>query len=61
MPTRWYVIQGFRRPAGDARAGTIMDVYVGVTPFFLIMSLGIALVILFPALAVWLPNTMRDQ
>jgi TRAP-type C4-dicarboxylate transport system permease large subunit len=32
-----------------------------VTPFFIIMMLGIALVIAFPQLAVWLPNTMRSQ
>jgi len=32
-----------------------------VTPFFLVMCLGIALVMLFPALAVWLPNTMRGN
>jgi TRAP-type mannitol/chloroaromatic compound transport system permease large subunit len=36
-----------------------MDVYLGVTPFFLIMALGILLVILYPQIAVWLPNTMR--
>jgi TRAP-type C4-dicarboxylate transport system permease large subunit len=34
---------------------------VGVTPFFLVMCLGIALVMAFPALAVWLPNTMRGN
>lgn len=57
-----YVIQGFR-PAGETGTPqrTIWDVYVGVTPFFLIMCLGIALVMLFPALAVWLPNTMRGN
>ena len=54
-----YVIQAFRKPGEGGAKGTIMDVYLGVTPFFLIMMLGIALVIAFPALAVWLPNTMR--
>jgi tripartite ATP-independent transporter DctM subunit len=57
-----YVIQGFRQPSAvDTRKGTIWDVYVGVTPFFLVMCLGIALVMVFPALAVWLPNTMRGN
>jgi tripartite ATP-independent transporter DctM subunit len=56
-----YVIQGFRQPAAGERQKTIWDVYVGVTPFFLVMCLGIALVMLFPALAVWLPNTMRGN
>jgi tripartite ATP-independent transporter DctM subunit len=57
-----YVIQGFRPPGeSGVQERTIWDVYVGVTPFFLIMCLGIALVMLFPALAVWLPNTMRGN
>jgi tripartite ATP-independent transporter DctM subunit len=56
-----YVIQGFRKPTDEASRGTIMDVYLGVTPFFLIMALGILLVILYPPLAVWLPNTMRGN
>jgi tripartite ATP-independent transporter DctM subunit len=54
-----YVIQGFRTRADEGTRGTIMDVYLGVTPFFLIMALGILLVILYPQIAVWLPNTMR--
>jgi tripartite ATP-independent transporter DctM subunit len=53
-----YVIQAFRKGVGGAGPGTIMDVYLGVTPFFLLMMLGIALVIVFPPIAVWLPNTM---
>jgi tripartite ATP-independent transporter DctM subunit len=57
-----YVIQGFRASgAADEPKRSIWDVYVGVTPFFLVMCLGIALVMLFPALAVWLPNTMRGN
>jgi C4-dicarboxylate transporter, DctM subunit len=56
-----YVIQGFRTSSAENPRGTIMDVYLGVTPFFLIMALGILLVILYPQLAVWLPNTMRGS
>jgi C4-dicarboxylate transporter, DctM subunit len=56
-----YVIQGFRKSSAERPRGTIMDVYLGVTPFFLIMALGILLVILYPQLAVWLPNTMRGS
>jgi TRAP-type C4-dicarboxylate transport system permease large subunit len=56
-----YVIQGFRKSSNERPQGTIMDVYLGVTPFFLIMALGILLVILYPQLAVWLPNTMRGR
>jgi tripartite ATP-independent transporter DctM subunit len=54
-----YVIQGFRRATQSGGKKTILDVYVGVLPFFLLMSLGILLVILFPQLALWLPTTMR--
>jgi tripartite ATP-independent transporter DctM subunit len=56
-----YVIHAFRKPGAGGARGTIMDVWVGVTPFFLLMMLGIALVIAFPELAVWLPNTMRGR
>ena len=56
-----YVIQAFRKPGEEGTRGTIMDVYLGVTPFFVLMMLGIALVIAFPQLAVWLPNTMRGN
>jgi C4-dicarboxylate transporter, DctM subunit len=56
-----YVIQGFRRSTGAEGKGSILDVYLGVMPFFLLMALGIALVILFPPIAVWLPNTMRGN
>jgi TRAP-type C4-dicarboxylate transport system permease large subunit len=56
-----YVIQAFRKPGEEGNRGTIMDVYVGVMPFFALMMLGIALVIAFPQLAVWLPNTMRGK
>jgi C4-dicarboxylate transporter DctM subunit len=56
-----YVIQAFRKPGEAGTKGTIMDVYLGVTPFFLLMMLGIAFVIAFPQLAVWLPNTMKGN
>ncbi len=56
-----YVIQAFRKPGEHGVKGTIMDVYLGVTPFFVLMMLGIVLVIAFPELAVWLPNTMRGK
>jgi C4-dicarboxylate transporter, DctM subunit len=56
-----YVIQAFRKVDAAGTKGTIMDVYLGVTPFFLLMMLGIVLVIAFPGLAVWLPETMRGK
>ncbi|MGH7321596.1 MAG: TRAP transporter large permease [Candidatus Rokuibacteriota bacterium] len=56
-----YVIQGFRQPSETGGKRTIMDVYVGVMPFFVIMMLGIALVVAFPQIAVWLPTTMKGK
>jgi tripartite ATP-independent transporter DctM subunit len=55
-----YVIQAFRTkgPAGQA-PGTIMDVYIGVLPFFAAYVLGIVMVIWWPPLATWLPTTMK--
>jgi TRAP-type mannitol/chloroaromatic compound transport system permease large subunit len=57
-----YVIQAFRKAGPEGQApGTIMDVWIGVMPFFLVYILGIALVMVFPQSAVWLPNTMRGS
>jgi TRAP-type C4-dicarboxylate transport system permease large subunit len=38
-----------------------MDVWVGVLPFFIVYIIGIALVMVFPQIAVWLPTTMRGN
>jgi C4-dicarboxylate transporter, DctM subunit len=55
-----YVIQAFRTKGPEGQAtGTIMDVYIGVLPFFAVYVLGIAMVIWWPQLATWLPATMR--
>jgi tripartite ATP-independent transporter DctM subunit len=51
-PTLFY-IQGVL-PAGV----TSGDVYRGVTPFVLVQLLGLLLVVLFPALATWLPDLL---
>jgi tripartite ATP-independent transporter DctM subunit len=55
-----YVIHGVRK-AGGGRSGTILDVWIGVLPFFLIMLLAIGLIIAFPEIATWLPTTMRGK
>ncbi len=55
-----YVIHGLREKLGrEASQRTIMDVYVGVLPFFLMMLAGIALIVAFPQIALWLPTTMK--
>jgi C4-dicarboxylate transporter DctM subunit len=57
-----YVIHGLRgRSTAEERRRTIMDVYIGVMPFFLAMIGAIGLLMLFPQLALWLPTTMRGS
>jgi C4-dicarboxylate transporter DctM subunit len=57
-----YVIQAFRKHNPNiAQQGTIMDVYIGVIPFFAVYILGILLVMFFPQIALWLPTTMRGN
>jgi tripartite ATP-independent transporter DctM subunit len=55
-----YVIHGLREaPGARQRKRTIMDVYLGVLPFFLAMIAAIVLLMIFPDLALWLPRTMK--
>ena len=56
-----YVIHGLRAGGPPARRRTIMDVYVGVLPFFMAMIGAIVLVMVFPQLALWLPTTMHGN
>ncbi len=35
---------------------TLADIYRSIVPFVLVMVVGLALVILFPGIALWLPN-----
>ncbi|MBI4608697.1 MAG: TRAP transporter large permease [Candidatus Rokubacteria bacterium] len=56
-----YVIHGLRQNPGAGERRTIMDVYLGVLPFFLMMLLGIAFIIMFPQIALWLPTTMKGS
>jgi TRAP-type mannitol/chloroaromatic compound transport system permease large subunit len=35
---------------------TLADIYRSIIPFVLIMVFGLALVIIFPQIALWLPN-----
>lgn len=48
-----FVVQGVRR------RGDILDLMIGVTPFILALGAVILLVVLFPAIALWLPNLLR--
>ena len=63
-----YVLQGARhdvaqREVADtgqtAETGTINDVYIGVLPFMACMAIVIGLIIVFPDLALWLPDQIK--
>jgi TRAP-type mannitol/chloroaromatic compound transport system permease large subunit len=43
----------------NGRVGTVMDLYIGVMPFMVVMLVLIALLVAFPTIATWLPTTMR--
>jgi C4-dicarboxylate transporter, DctM subunit len=57
-----YVIHGIRKTvmeeAGE-KSGTIMDLWIGVLPFMLGQAIVIALLVAFPAIALWLPNFFK--
>ena len=40
---------------------TLIDIYKSIIPFVLIMLLGLALVIIFPEIALWLPNQVYGK
>ena len=51
--TVMYVLQGMRK-----RAGPITDVFAGVMPFLAVYLMAVALLMIFPGLALWLPSVM---
>jgi TRAP-type C4-dicarboxylate transport system permease large subunit len=57
-----FVLQNVRRQSAekDGKARTISDLYLGVLPFMVVMLLLVALLVAFPAIATWLPKTMRS-
>jgi TRAP-type mannitol/chloroaromatic compound transport system permease large subunit len=38
------------------REVTLRDIYVSIAPFVLVMMLGLAIVMIFPQIALWLPS-----
>jgi TRAP-type C4-dicarboxylate transport system permease large subunit len=48
-----YVLQGMRR-----QPGPITDVFMGVLPFMAVYMLAIGLLMVFPAIALWLPQAV---
>jgi tripartite ATP-independent transporter DctM subunit len=57
-----FVLHNVRRQSAGAgdRQGTMTDLYLGVMPFIVVMLALVVLLIAFPALATWLPTTMRQ-
>jgi len=39
----------------------LKDIYAGMLQFMLIQLIGLALIIIFPQLALWLPNLLYGQ
>ena len=63
-----YVLQGARHDVAQrevaetgqrVETGTINDVYIGVLPFMACMAIVIGLIIVFPDLALWLPDQIK--
>jgi C4-dicarboxylate transporter DctM subunit len=57
-----YVIHGIRKSVMEeagGESGTIMDLWLGVLPFMLGQAIVIFLLVLFPGLALWLPNLVK--
>ncbi len=52
--TVMYVLQGMR-----SRPGPITDVFMGVMPFLGVYLLAVAILMVFPGLALWLPSIMN--
>jgi tripartite ATP-independent transporter DctM subunit len=65
-----YILHGIRRDVTNEAAEregvapeqhTITDVFIGVLPFMLVMAVVIALIIVFPDIVLWLPNTVKGE
>jgi tripartite ATP-independent transporter DctM subunit len=59
-----YVIHGIRKSVhaeAGAESGTITDLYLGVLPFMLGMAVVLVLLVAFPDIALWLPNTLKGR
>jgi C4-dicarboxylate transporter, DctM subunit len=59
-----YVIQGIRKSISEEaglETGTMMDLWIGVLPFMVGMCIVIVLLLMFPDLALWLPNLLKGR
>ena len=59
-----YIIQGIRKSVSEAaglKVGTMFDLWIGVLPFMAGMAICIALLFMFPGIALWLPNAVMGR
>jgi tripartite ATP-independent transporter DctM subunit len=57
-----FVLQGMRnRLSDDGKARPVLDVFIGVLPFFAAMIVVLALIIAFPQITTWLVDLSRAQ
>jgi C4-dicarboxylate transporter, DctM subunit len=57
-----YVIHGIRKSVNEEAgqpSGTIIDLYLGVLPFMFGMAILLALLVMFPQIALWLPELLK--
>jgi C4-dicarboxylate transporter DctM subunit len=59
-----YIIQGIRKSVSEEAGlatGTMVDLWIGVLPFMVGMAVLITLLMIFPGIALWLPNLVMGQ
>jgi C4-dicarboxylate transporter, DctM subunit len=59
-----YIIQGIRKSVSEdagLKVGTMVDLWIGVLPFMAGMAICIALLLMFPGIALWLPNAVMGK
>lgn len=59
-----YIIQGIRKSVSEEaglQVGSMMDLWIGVLPFMAGMAICIALLLMFPGIALWLPNVVMGR
>jgi TRAP-type C4-dicarboxylate transport system permease large subunit len=59
-----YIIQGIRKSVSEEaglQAGTMLDLWIGVLPFMVGMAICIGLILMFPGIALWLPDTVMGK
>jgi TRAP-type C4-dicarboxylate transport system permease large subunit len=59
-----YIIQGIRKSVSEEaglQAGTMIDLWIGVLPFMVGMAICLGLILMFPSIALWLPDTVMGK